>query len=145
MQNTRTPSETFLALIEGVAAGRGEVLADLYAPDTHVSHPFDPFGGQPILDRESLREHFHTPSDAPAIRRQVVDVTVHETADPQVVIGEFTYACTNDATGKTFSIPAIFVMRVRDGLIVESRDYLDHLSRLRGYDELKLLRTHLSD
>ena len=29
-------------------------------------------------------------------------------------------------------MPAIFVLRVRDGLIVESRDYIDHLAMVRA-------------
>jgi hypothetical protein len=34
-------------LIDGVAAGRGKELADLYAPQTDVIHPFDLFEGGP--------------------------------------------------------------------------------------------------
>ena len=38
-------------------------------------------------------------------------------------------------TGEPFTIPGIFVLRVRDGKIVESRDYLDHLrsAQARGH------------
>ncbi len=142
---TRTPQDTFLALIEGVAAGAGETLADLYAPDATVTHPFSPFGAGALHSREELRQHFHTSGGEPAVTRQVADVVVHHTTDPEVVIGEFRYACTVDETGAQFSIRAVFVMRVRDGLIVESRDYLDHLSRLRGYGQLDVLRRTLDE
>jgi ketosteroid isomerase-like protein len=42
-----------------------------------------------------------------------------------VVIGEFDYQGTT-GTGRPFRVSNIFVLRVRDGLIVESRDYGDH-------------------
>jgi ketosteroid isomerase-like protein len=37
-------------------------------------------------------------------------------------------------TGEPFALPGIFVLRVRDGEIVSSRDYFDHLTaaRVRG-------------
>ena len=44
---------------------------------------------------------------------------MHETVDPEVVIAEFDYT----ARGVTFA--NIQVLRVRDGLIVETRDYHD--------------------
>jgi ketosteroid isomerase-like protein len=56
------------------------------------------------------------------------DVVVHETADPEVVIGEFAYVGRVLATGARFTVHNVFVLRVRDGLIVESRDYADHLA-----------------
>lgn len=55
------------------------------------------------------------------------NITVHETTDPEVIVAEFAYAGSNLETGKAFSYKCIFVMRVRDGEIVESRDYVDHL------------------
>lgn len=52
---------------------------------------------------------------------------LHKGIDPELVIGEFQY--TGDAsTGKRFLASNIFVTRVRDGLIVESRDYGDGLA-----------------
>jgi uncharacterized protein len=74
----------------------------------------------------------------PRPRRQVGNVTIHETADPEVIVAEFEYQGTTE-TGEPYALPAIFVMRVRDGEIVSSRDYHDHLAsaRVRGrLDEL---------
>ena len=53
---------------------------------------------------------------------------MHETTDPEVVIGEFTYVGRVIATGRRFTVPNVFVWRVRDGLIVEARDYADHVA-----------------
>jgi ketosteroid isomerase-like protein len=49
---------------------------------------------------------------------------VHETTDPEVVIAEFVYHARAAKDGELFRVPAVFVMRVRGGLIVESRDYV---------------------
>jgi len=71
---------------------------------------------------------------APRLERRPANITIHETADPEVIVAEFEYRGTNLDTGEPFVQPAIFVLRVRDGQIVESRDYFDHLTaaRIRG-------------
>lgn len=129
---TQSPTEVFLALVNGVAEGRWEELPDLYAERTHVVHPFDPLRQPALRSRDELREHFRPAGDTPRLVRRAVNITVHETADPEVIIAEFAYEGTAD--GVPFIQPAIFVLRVRDGEIVESRDYLDHLTaaRIRG-------------
>jgi ketosteroid isomerase-like protein len=45
-----------------------------------------------------------------------------------VVIGEFAYEGRITTTGRAFTVRNVFVLRVRDGLIVESRDHADHLA-----------------
>jgi ketosteroid isomerase-like protein len=51
-----------------------------------------------------------------------------------VIVAEFEYQGTVAETGEPFALPGIFVLRVRDGEIVSSRDYFDHLTsaRVRG-------------
>jgi hypothetical protein len=53
---------------------------------------------------------------------------VHETADPEVIVAEFDYVGHVATTDTTFRVANIQVLRIRDGLIVESRDYHDHLA-----------------
>jgi ketosteroid isomerase-like protein len=53
------------------------------------------------------------------------------------LLGDVEDACAvgpGAETGEPFALPGIFVLRVRDGEIVESRDYFDHLTsaRVRG-------------
>lgn len=48
---------------------------------------------------------------------------VHITGDPEVVIGEFEYHRCSANNPEPFVMPNIFVLRVRNGFIVESRDY----------------------
>jgi ketosteroid isomerase-like protein len=134
MPETRSPREVFLALINGVAARNDPAeLAALYAEKTDVVHPFDPKRAPALRTRDELREHFTRGRQIRgAFDRKAVDILVHETADPEVIIGEFAYEGTNTETGAAVRVPAVFVMRVRDGLIVESRDYADHLAAVRA-------------
>jgi ketosteroid isomerase-like protein len=134
MARPLSPREVFLALVNGVADGRWDELPSLYAEQTHVVHPFDPLRAPALRTREELREHFRPTGAGPGLRRRAADITIHETTDPEVVIGEFEYQGTVVGTGDRFALPGIFVLRVRDGEIVSSRDYFDHLTaaRIRG-------------
>ena len=130
-----TPAEVFTRLLNGVCEQRWADLPALYAPRTHVVHPLDPHRSPPLLTPDELREHFlHGAKALGAVRFTPAAVTVHQTADPEVIIGEFEYRGTVPATGEPFVMPSIFVIRVRDGQIVESRDYADHVevARLLG-------------
>jgi ketosteroid isomerase-like protein len=99
-------------------------------------HPMSPYGDQPLLSRDALREHFGAagPRVAGVVRYQPDNIRIHETRDPEVIVAEFDYAGTVIASGEPFRVPCVFVLRVRDGLIVESRDYIDHvgMARARG-------------
>jgi ketosteroid isomerase-like protein len=136
-----TPREVFLRLVHGVADRDFDALPALYAEQTDVRHPMSPYGDKPLLSRDALREHFGGvgPRVAGVVRYQPDNIRIHESQDPEVVVGEFDYAGTVIATGEPFRVPCVFVLRVRDGLIVESRDYIDHvgMARARGLtDEL---------
>jgi uncharacterized protein len=129
-----SPREVFLALVNGVAEGRWDELPSLYAERTQVVHPFDPLRPAALRTRDELREHFKPTDVTPRLRRRPANITIHETTDPEVIVAEFEYQGTNTDTGEPFALPAIFVLRVRNGEIIDSRDYFDHLSaaRIRG-------------
>lgn len=128
MAQPRTPREVFLALVNGVAEERWDELPDLYAEQTDVVHPFDPLRGPALRSRDELREHFTPTGAGPRLDRRAADITIHETTDPEVIIAEFEYQGTVVDTGEPFAYPGIFVLRVRNGEIVSSRDYLDHVT-----------------
>jgi ketosteroid isomerase-like protein len=131
-----TPAEVFTQLVNGVCDQRWSDLPGLYAPRTHVVHPQDPFRAPPLLTQDELREHFLGGAQALGdVRFTPGAVTVHETADPEVIVGEFEYRGVVPATGQPFAIPNVFVIRVRDGQIIESRDYADHveIARVLGH------------
>jgi ketosteroid isomerase-like protein len=130
-----SPREVFLALVNGVAEERWDDLPGLYAEQTDVAHPFDPLRAPALRSRDELREHFRPTGTSPRLRRRATNITIHETTDPEVIVAEFEYQGTVADTGEPFALPGIFVLRVRDGQIVSSRDYFDHLTaaRVRGH------------
>lgn len=146
-QDTRRPAEVFHALVEGVCrvvagdASHVAELAGLYAERTRVEHPMA-LDDAPLLTRDDLRRHFAAGSDmTPIDDYRAADIVVHETADPEVIVAEFRYLGSVGA--RSFQVPCVFVMRVRDGEIVESRDYISPLDRARALgvaDESEPLR-----
>jgi uncharacterized protein len=110
-------------------------IAGLYAERTDVRHPFALSDGAPLRTRADLRRHFAADAGAPGVERfEAVDFQVHQTVDPEVVIAEFRYE--GSVHGRPFSLPCIFVTRVRDGMIVESRDYADDIAFARAFGQL---------
>ncbi|MGC4878312.1 nuclear transport factor 2 family protein [Micromonospora sp. DT43] len=139
-----SPRETFLRLVNGVCDGPYEDLADLYAEHTHVTHPLHPLNPPPLRSRSELHAHFTaSPPVDRTLNRKPVGVTIHETADPEVIVAEFAYQGRVAETGEEFTVPCVFVMRIRDGLIIESRDYIDHVASARAWGQLDSLLTAL--
>ncbi|WP_131733066.1 nuclear transport factor 2 family protein [Actinomadura formosensis] len=128
MSEFASPRAVFQRLIDGVTARRLEVLPQLYAEDAVVVHPFAEPASR-LEGRAALREHFarnFARLETLSVEMAARNVVVHETADPEVIIAEFEYAGRNAGTGREFVVPNIFVLRVRNGHIVESRDYAHH-------------------
>jgi ketosteroid isomerase-like protein len=133
-----SPREVFHELVHGVADGRWGDLPRLYAAQTRVVHPFDPFRAPPLCSRDDLRKHFTPDASAGSMpKRRPTNISIHETHDPEVIVAEFQYeGRTVGTTAKPFAIPCIFVLRVRDGEIVSSRDYIDHVASARARGQL---------
>lgn len=119
-----SPREVAERLIEGVTGGKWSELPDLYAENTVVTHPMAPDPG-PIVGREAIRRHFAAGA-ALNLELTARDIALHTTTDPEVIIAEFAYEGRVRTTGREFRIPNVFILRVRDGVIVESHDYADH-------------------
>ena len=135
-----SPREVFLRLVNGVCDGPYEDLADLYAEQTYVVHPFHPLDPSPLCSRDELHSHFTAPPPvARTLNRKPVNITIHDTADPEVIVAEFAYQGRVKETGEAFTVPCVFVMRIRDGLIIESRDYIDHIASARAWGQLDSL------
>lgn len=121
--SARSPRETVeLMLRTAVSGTRGE-MADLYAPDAVVEIPFAPDGIPAVTrGRETMRARMEAAASLFAFD-SVTDVTLHETTDPEVIVAEYRINGHLSSSGKQFSLTYVMVTRVRDGLIVSSRDY----------------------
>ncbi|WP_037604331.1 nuclear transport factor 2 family protein [Streptacidiphilus rugosus] len=135
-----SPREVFLRLVHGVAEGNWAELPELYGEVTDVRHPMAMPESEPLTGRRVLAEHFTAPPGAAesSPRRRVVDVVVHETADPEVIVAEFAYEFTGPDRAPA-KVPCVFVMRVREGRIIESRDYIDPIRTYTARGDLDLL------
>jgi uncharacterized protein len=135
-----SPRDVFLRLVHGVAEGRFNELPDLYAEVTDVRHPMATPESETLTSRDALREHFTVPPEARASipQRRVVDVNVRETTDPEVIVAEFVYEFPM-SSGSVTKVPCVFIMRVRNGEIVESRDYIDPIRAHQARDDIDTL------
>jgi uncharacterized protein len=121
-----SPREVFARLSAGISAGRWDELAALYAEDAVVEQPFALPPAPPRLEgRATIDRHFRAAAAGP-LELRARDVVVHETADPEVIIVEFDYEGLVTTTGRAFRVANIQLLRIRDGLIAETRDYHDH-------------------
>lgn len=114
-------------------------FAGLWAEDGVLEFPFAGPGYPKRVDgRDAIREYLR---DYPNLLdiREVVAKTVHETADPAVVVVELTVAGMVVASGKPYELSYIAVITVEDGEIRHYRDYWSPLAAaeiLGGVDEL---------
>ncbi|MER7705071.1 nuclear transport factor 2 family protein [Kitasatospora sp. NPDC097605] len=131
MSETRSPREVFRALLDGITAGRFAELDGFYAEDAVVEMVFEPVGPRLVEGRAALRERFLALGERTPLELSARDIVVRTTDDPEVVVGEWDYHVRHRGTGQELTVANIQVLRVRDGLIVHSRDFHDHLALTR--------------
>jgi uncharacterized protein len=122
----RTPREVFTALIELVTDGKWADISGLYAEDAVAELPFALPAPERLEGRANLHERFVSLAAGGAMQMRTENIRVHQTADPEVIIAEFDYRGQAGPTGRPFHVANIQVLRVRDGLIVATRDFHDH-------------------
>jgi ketosteroid isomerase-like protein len=114
-------------------------FAGLWAEDGVLEFPFASAGYPPRVEgRDAIREYLR---DYPNLLdiRDVTAKTVHETADPGVVVVEFTVAGVVVAKQTPYELSYIAVITVEGGEIRRYRDYWSPLAAaevLGGVDEL---------
>jgi uncharacterized protein len=126
---TATPRDVFRSLTASIAAmlsGKDVTVDDIcahYADDVHLAFPFDPQSAD-LRGREAVASHFaqlRTRLHGSVTSVEVRGVAILDTVDPEVIVAEFAYHARTPDGG--FDLPNIFVLRVRGGLVVSSRDY----------------------
>jgi ketosteroid isomerase-like protein len=125
-------------LLQGISDGAWSELADLYSERAVVEMPFAPGGPTRLEGREAIRAHFAAAAGGP-LELRAGNVVVHETTDPEVIVGEFDYEGRVTTTGRAFRLANVQVLRIRDGQIVSSRDYHDHLAIAAAVGRLEAL------
>ncbi|WP_441246421.1 nuclear transport factor 2 family protein [Kitasatospora sp. McL0602] len=128
MSETLSPREVFQKLLDGIGGGRFSELAGLYAEDAVVETVFEPVGPRRFEGRSMLAERFAEVAAHSPVELTPENVVIRETDDPEVIVAEWDYRVHHRVTGRTFESANIQVLRVRDGVIVHSRDFHDHLA-----------------
>jgi uncharacterized protein len=126
---TATPREIFERMLGATLAGAWADFADLYAPDVVIEWPFAPTGmPRRSVGRDQLLARLGSVAGTREFEK-ADPVVVHETGDPEVIIAEYELHGKAMPAGRPFVSSYIMVMRVRDGLIVHSRDYSSPIAR----------------
>jgi len=122
-----SPRAVVERLLELVATGPSEQMADLFAENAVFEAPYAP-PGVPAVEhgRETFRAHLRQGAEIQRFHG-IEDVRIYETSDPEVVIAEYLVRATITGSGKQFDSRLVLVARVRDGLIVSSRNYANPL------------------
>ena len=121
---SQAPRDVYLHFLDLITQDRWDELAELYAADVVIEQPYARPEPHTIRGREEVRARFAARTSMP-LRLVPANVVVHETTDPEVVIAQFDYDVTVTTTGESFRTANVIVLRIRDGLIVESHDFHD--------------------
>ena len=73
------------------------------------------------------------------------NITMHQTSDPEVIAAEWYYDGLVTTTGRLFQVSNIQVSSVRNGQIVASRDYHNHLVPAEALGQLPTLLAALAN
>ncbi|MCO6007580.1 nuclear transport factor 2 family protein [Actinoallomurus purpureus] len=117
------PRAVIETLVSLTATGPTEKMADLFTEDAIFEAPTAP-PGAPVREvgRETFRAHL-----AAGVKIQeftgIDQVTIHETADAEVVITEYRLHGRRFTTDALFTTDIVMITRVRDGLITWIRTY----------------------
>ena len=126
-----TPRQVAENLVTGISERRFDEVPKLYAEDCVVEVPYATAAAAARIEGgAAIREHFAHAQAVP-FRLRARDLVVYETDDPELVVSEWDYEVTATTTGRTATVANVQFLRVRDGVIVHSRDFHDH-ARLAG-------------
>lgn len=122
-----TPKEVYLRQLELAVAGDRDAQSKVYAPDAVMVFPFAPAG---VPERFEGRAAIRATSEAldsvigsAAPIPEESNLTVHETVDPELIVAEIDACVANAESGERQRIRQIHVVRVRNEMIIEHRDY----------------------
>lgn len=142
-----TPRETVERFLTAVVSPAPGDMADCYADQVVIEMPFA--SGLTPSRLETTREEIRQRFAAGAASRRYTglrDVRVHETADPDVLVLEYTLDGTRVGDGgEPFAMTFVMVLTFRDGQIAHSRDYTDPIAGARALGRLPELAAMLAE
>ncbi len=113
-------------------------FAERLADDVVIETPFAPPDRPRRVEGREAWLAIAAPGRAalPVRIEECRDVVVHDTADPEVIVVEYTLAGTVTSTRQRSSAAFIGVLRTRDGKVVHWREYQDTLAMARAFGQL---------
>ncbi len=145
MSNDPSTQAVVARFVAASARGAYDEVADFYAVDAIIEMPFTPPGIPRVSQgRELFRTRFKSVEGLWKIDG-IDPVVIHQTADPEVAVVEFTMHRTVAATGRSMRGDYVMVVTVRDGLIVHSRDYTNPLLGAQAMGRLQQLVAAYAD
>lgn len=128
--------DILLHSLQLLQSGDARGWCDLFHPDGVLEFPYAPPGWNTRFEgREAIWEHMRKFPENLTI--SFSEVTFHETADPDLAIGEFHGDGTGTVSSGKLAQDYISVLWIKDGQIVRYRDFwnpLRHLEALGGIE-----------
>ena len=123
-----TPKEIYERQLRLAVGGDRPAQMEFYAPDAVMEAPFAPPGAPSRLEgRDQILAMSVALDEARPEGMQLVEeestLVVHETSDPEVVIGEVDAKVAVPGTDQRLDVRQVHVVRVRNGKIVHFKDY----------------------
>lgn len=140
-----SPREVFERMLHATERNAWDEFVELYAEKFVIEMPFAP-PGFPLRfeeEREAYRSRLKAFADSRQFEK-IDGVVIHETLDPEVIVGEYQLHGKHNSSGRTFTLSYIMVTTVRHGRIVFSRDYSNPIGSAVAYGRLPELITALS-
>jgi len=129
---TPGPTEVFEQALPGIQVGDVSDLMSRCTEDVVFEFPFAP-AGRPrrVQGRDAVLEYLKPLSSR--VRMQGLSrLEMHQTADPDVAVIEFTANALVAGDGESLPISYVVVLTVRDGQIARYRDYWNPLALAAG-------------
>lgn len=122
-----TPAELFERRRQLILDRDAEGFAALFAPEAVIEVPFagTPDAPMRLAGRAAILEYAQH-AMASLLRLEDLQINaLYQTQDPEVTVAEVRASGTVATTGRSFSVTAVQILRIRDGLITLFRDYAD--------------------
>jgi uncharacterized protein len=123
----QSPRQVFDRVIQRMLAIDMAGFGDLFSEDAVLEMPYMPATApHRLTGREAIKGFLVMGEQKTPIKlKEIRDIEIHETTDPELIIAEFDGLGVVDTTGGTYHTKYVEVVRVRKGEIVFYRHYAE--------------------